>query len=341
MRQEQEPATLRVDEVGPGVLRVQLPLDIPGLGHVNTYLFPDRRGVAVVDPGMAWRKSRKALIHRLGLAGLRVSDIHTVLITHSHPDHFGAAAWLAEEAGAEVVTHAAFRLPWMADDCDAHIHDVDPDDATEGNPHEGPTPWGGPQFRPKLRHRLRRRPAHPRPARRVRHGDVVRLADREWVAVHTPGHTLDHLCLADVDNGLLISGDHLLPTITPHISGLGTGRDPLASFMASLDRILDLGSVHTALPAHGHPFDGLGERVNALKRHHGRRLDALRRALSPGREATVGELTAELFPAPHVSPLAESEVYAHLQHLCRQGVVHERRHGDVLLYRAMSEPPDG
>ena len=51
-RQEQEPATADVTEVAAGVLRSQLPIDMPGLGHVNCYLLEDERGVALVDPGL-------------------------------------------------------------------------------------------------------------------------------------------------------------------------------------------------------------------------------------------------------------------------------------------------
>ena len=39
--------------------------------------------------------------------------------------------------------------------------------------------------------------APPDPSRRVRHAERVQLAGREWVSVHTPGHTIDHLCLYD------------------------------------------------------------------------------------------------------------------------------------------------
>ncbi len=35
MRQEQEPASEDITEVGSGVLRLQLPISMPGLGHVN------------------------------------------------------------------------------------------------------------------------------------------------------------------------------------------------------------------------------------------------------------------------------------------------------------------
>ena len=66
----------------------------------------------------------------------------------------------------------------------------------------------------------------PRPTRRVADADVLELGGREWVSVHTPGHTEDHLCLWDPNDGVMISGDHVLPTITPHISGLSENPDP-------------------------------------------------------------------------------------------------------------------
>ena len=70
-------------------------------------------------------------------------------------------------------------------------------------------------------------------------GDVLRLAGRDWFVVHTPGHTEDHFCLHDPDEGLFLAGDHVLPTITPHISGLSTRADPLAAYFESLDRVAD------------------------------------------------------------------------------------------------------
>ena len=61
MRQEQEPATEEITEVGAGVLRLQLPISMPGLGHVNCYALEDERGVALVDPGLPGPDSYRAL----------------------------------------------------------------------------------------------------------------------------------------------------------------------------------------------------------------------------------------------------------------------------------------
>ena len=63
-KQEQEPAKADITEVAPGVLRLQLPIHLPGLGHVNCYALEDERGFALVDPGMMGPKSWKELQDR-------------------------------------------------------------------------------------------------------------------------------------------------------------------------------------------------------------------------------------------------------------------------------------
>lgn len=343
MKQEQERAADDVTEVAPAVLRMQLPIELPGLGHVNAYALLDDRGATVVDPGLPGRASQRVLRRRLADAGIRLRDIHTVLVTHSHPDHFGGAGVLAEDAGATLTTHAAFRIWWAPDACDHEVDDV-PDDGQSHYVEHGRTPWGGEPFRISRRRRLMFRLArlgitpsyrHPRPGRRLRHGERLRLAGREWQAVHTPGHTLDHLCLFDPDAGVLLSGDHVLPTITPHISGLGTGRDPLDSFLSSLDRVRALPGLRTVLPAHGHPFSDIEGRVDAIRRHHEERLGKLRRALAEaGGPLSVTELSHVLFQPKHHGPMAESETFAHLEHLRLAGEVTSEERGGVLLYAA-------
>jgi glyoxylase-like metal-dependent hydrolase (beta-lactamase superfamily II) len=359
-KQEQEPAGTTVTEVADGVLRMQLPISMPGLGHVNTYALVDDRGVAIVDPGLPGPASWKALTERLAEAGLRIGDVHSVLITHSHPDHFGGVARLVEESGAspEVVTHSAFRSWWTphthedaADDI--VIHDVDPDDLPEpgdrgaAGPWGGKTPWGGSPPKPPLKRRLQyrimgriagggrgfRRFGPPAPTTRLKHGDVIKLAGREWFAVHTPGHTLDHLCLHDPEGGVLLSGDHVLPTITPHISGMNSGRDPLALFFESLDRVAALEGVRQVLPAHGHPFPDLVARAEAIKEHHRERLEKLESAAGEmGGSGTVEEFSHHLFRKERWGSMAESETYAHLEHLRLSGRADRHDRDGVLVY---------
>ena len=124
-KQEQEPAGEAVTEVAPGVLRAQLPIDMPGLGHVNCYVLEDERGAAIVDPGLAGGASRGVLKSRLAAAGIPMRRVHTVIVTHSHPDHFGAAGWVRHETGADIVTHRRFRLMWdPSEPPDVDVEDV-------------------------------------------------------------------------------------------------------------------------------------------------------------------------------------------------------------------------
>lgn len=360
-KQEQEQASEEITEVAPGILRMQLPIWLPGLGHVNMYGLPDDRGLTVVDPGLPGPASWKALKSRLASAGYRVKDIHTVVVTHSHPDHFGAAGRIRKEAGAQLIAHQAFttwsmnkggatlseadaqrleqhaiddaahyhgpsleELPALRDDDQAAMEDITADAQRMSVPWGGTTPWGGSKHpQPPLSRRLMIRAmrllfAPPDPTRRVRHGSPITLGGRDWLVVHTPGHTLDHLCLYDPERGVLLSGDHVLPTITPHIAGSAQG-DALNSYLATLDLVASLDNVSLGLPAHGHPFADVPGRVEAIKEHHFERMEKLRSvsvALGP---ADVVALSHELFPEKHWGVMAESETFAHLEHLRQSG----------------------
>lgn len=370
-RQEQEEARTEVTEVGPNVLRMELPIRMPGLGHVNCYALLDDDGAAVVDPGLPGKASFEALRSRLSQAGLAVKDIHTVLVTHSHPDHFGGAAMIRKESGAEVIAHEAFTFgtddqPEVSVDdlaaqekhAHAHAHDrpeaIDPDDPSAQQAAEaaeriealgkmragGRTPWGGERPRPPWRTRLRWMAMRvlgqgswmPRVTKSVKEGDALRLAGREWFVVHTPGHTQDHFCLHNREDGLFLAGDHVLPTITPHISGLAVHADPLKQFYDSLDLVAALPDVDNALPAHGHPFGDLAGRCEAIKLHHD---DRLERVKEIGREigtATVQAFSHKLFKPRSWGSMAESETYAHLEHLRWLGEAERRDENDGYLY---------
>ena len=99
-RQEAEQATTDITEVAPGILRMQLPLHMPGLGHVNCYAMEDERGWTVVDPGMPGPQPWKALVDRFQRAGIALRNVHSVVVTHSHVDHFGASGRLLQLAPA-------------------------------------------------------------------------------------------------------------------------------------------------------------------------------------------------------------------------------------------------
>lgn len=342
MKQEQEPASEQITEVAPGILRLQLPIQFTGLGHVNCYALEDDNGFTLVDPGLPGPEPWKGLLDRLGRADVPLARVHSVVVTHSHPDHFGGAAQLRDETGADIVTHRSFRLWWEPGRADLDDTPSDALDAPDDWAHT--TPWGS-EFLPptggtmtEMRTALKSNSHTPRPTRRLDDAEVVRLGGRDWVALHTPGHTADHLCLYDPADGVLLSGDHVLPSITPHIGGTeGSGDDPLADFFNSLERMRTLVNVTVALPAHGHPFHDLTKRVGEIETHHAERLDRLRSASAElDRPASVHELMQLLFSERAWGSMAESETYAHLEHLRLRGDA-TSEWIDGLLYYAVHE----
>jgi glyoxylase-like metal-dependent hydrolase (beta-lactamase superfamily II) len=377
-KQEQEPASSDVAEVAPGVLRMQLPIWLPGLGHVNMYGLVDDRGLAVVDPGLPGPQSWKALKERLHAAGYRLRDIHTVIVTHSHPDHFGGAGRIAREAKAALITHQSFstwtvkgpspqraitdsearraeadaaaiaqsvdvlpeEIPTIAQAAPGDpevLHDDTEETEATNTPWGRETPWGTKNPGPPLKRRMMIRAMRvlfspPEPTKRVHHGERLRLANRDWFTIHTPGHTVDHICLFDPETGTLLCGDHVLPTITPHVSGVRKA-DSLKSYLATLDLVAGLDGVKLGLPAHGHPFDDVPGRVVAIKEHHQERMELLRTASLAIGPASVQDLSREVFPPRHWGVMAESETFAHLEHLAHDGQAERWQDGNRLIYR--------
>ncbi|MBA2281886.1 MAG: MBL fold metallo-hydrolase, partial [Acidimicrobiia bacterium] len=332
-REEALRATEEITEAAPGILRLQLPIRMPGLGHVNCYALEDEKGWTVVDPGMPGPKPWKAMTARFRSVGFDVRHIHTVIVTHSHVDHFGGSGRLRKEAGATVVASTGFRTWWDPDDVDDPEVWEGVDFDSHAVPWDRPTPWGGEHPRPPASVRLRYRVLRPvmkrwfptpRPSLRLADAATTRLGGRDWVAVHTPGHTPDHLCLFDPEAGVLLSGDHVLPTITPHISGVDAGPDPLAAFVDSLHKVGRLEGVKHVLPAHGHPFTDLHGRIDAIHRHHDERLERLTGFLADAGEATVVELSQKLFRPAVWGAMADSETFAHLEHLRLSGAADRR-----------------
>jgi glyoxylase-like metal-dependent hydrolase (beta-lactamase superfamily II) len=157
-------------------------------------------------------------------------------------------------------------------------------------------------------------------------GDGARVLQ----ALATPGHTQGHVVFADPGGGLLFSGDHVLPRITPSIGFEAvTSARPLADFIASLELVRARPDA-AMLPAHGAVGMRVHERVDELLAHHGKRLDATLSAVQDGR-STAYEVAAVLPWTrrdrhldeldPFNAMLATLETSVHLDLLAERGLV--------------------
>src|ERR1700728_1004922 len=97
----------------------------------------------------------------------------------------------------------------------------------------------------------------------VKDGDEIVGAGWRFEAVHTPGHTSNHLCFALPDSGILFSGDHVMGWST---SVIAPPDGDMASYMASLDKLLARPD-RTYWPTHGPAITEPHRHVRAFIAH--------------------------------------------------------------------------
>ena len=319
------PAPGHAVPLGDGLLWARIPLPME-LNHINVWLLEDGDGWLLVDTGMAEDVCREAWL-TLEPGELRGRPLRRILVTHDHPDHMGLARWLHQRHGAAVwmseIGHrsTAEFLATSGEQIDArridfvtaHGMDISPEGAQHNSGREHGRWYGG----------------MPPLGQVTAGGDCVVAGGREWQVIETSGHCRGHLCLYDAAAQVLISGDQVLPTISPNVSVLASrpDADPLGEFLESLARLERCDPGTLVLPSHGRPFRGLHQRIEVLRSHHLQQLEALRAALRE--PAAAHSLVPVMFGRPlrgFHRFLALGETVAHLNHLWHRGDV-ERRVG--------------
>jgi len=324
-----------VEEVRPGLWSIPVPWPRSGLRYTLSYLVNGRGGPALIDTGWPTEEAWTALTDAIKQTGHDIAELRHVLVTHAHADHLGMAGRVREASGALVGMHPAESATLL--------HRVEPQ-----------------AWRERLSGWLRARGApdseaaeiteqmagavgfHARLARSdfdVEHGSLPLGAGTALRAVWTPGHTPGHLCFYDEQREVLLTGDHVLPRITPHI-GLppGADGDPLGDYQASLRALARYGPAEV-LPAHEYRFADLGARLDELLRHHRTRLAEIEHAVAARPGLSTWTVSAALTWSrgweQTVGPSrqsAVSETWAHLLHLQgRQRVINYGKNRDSWL----------
>ena len=260
----------RGERVLPGIWRLRLPIELPGVPHVNAWALQAGDGIVLVDTGMHERGSLQNLEQALGRTGHRLEDIQLIVITHAHVDHCGQAPVIAERAGCEVWMHPKWVL---------HAHS-DLDRAIEIAILSG-VPNG-----PIQRYAERRREAGTGQAGELRSdrdllpGVTIETDVGVWQVIETPGHAPSHVCLHQPERRLLISGDHLLGRVSQYFD-VGYSPDAVGEFLHSLD-VTEALDARLALAGHARPFTDIPGHIDGNRRLVAERVQAVRDALSDG-----------------------------------------------------------
>jgi glyoxylase-like metal-dependent hydrolase (beta-lactamase superfamily II) len=311
------------------IFALGIPQDGPApQGPTWVYLLEDD-GWSMVDAGDT--SAYKHVVAGMSKVGLEPRQVQRVFITHGHWDHDGGVPDFQRETGAEVWAHEAYEPLKAFDDWLNH-----------GESH------------PLLRAGRQAAPASPDWAegrqwsQRRREYDAARKALKvthpiwdgrrcgDIVCWQTPGHTADELTI--LFDGVIFTGDHVLPEITPHPSVKTTyspalqerlpapyrdasTQQGLAVYLGSLARVGKLGGAATVLPAHRLLNKQkvnivTAERAGQIMEHHLQRMNRLIQIMGVDRQM-LHHLTVHLFAHRHLEGgnlfSAMTEVVAHLE----------------------------
>jgi glyoxylase-like metal-dependent hydrolase (beta-lactamase superfamily II) len=314
-------------EIASGVIWVRMPLPY-ALDHVNLWLLDEGDAWTLVDTGHGDAPTRAAW-DRLARTVLRDRPIRRVLCTHHHPDHLGLAGWMAARWGTELW---CTRTEWL----EGRAQTLASLDESRALAERFYRRAGMPDaLLAPVVDRCRSYPDNVSPVppsfRRLADGGELTAAGARWRVVVGRGHAPEHACLFSPERSLFVSGDQVLPHITPNVS-VWPGEpeaDPLAEFLDTIAVLRRVPDDVLVLPSHGRPFTGLHRRCDELVQHHRQRLDAALAACDGPR--TAFEVTGALFERdldPHQSTFAIGESIAHLTRLVALGQMRrERRDG--------------
>ncbi|HLX97058.1 MAG TPA: MBL fold metallo-hydrolase [Roseiarcus sp.] len=285
-----EPPPRAVTRVSPLVRRLVAPNPSPFTFNGTCSYIVGHGRVAIVDPGPEDDAHLKAL-----LAAVEGERVEAILVTHTHRDHSPGARKLRAATGARVIGAAPF--------------------APHGDGSEGLDSSHDRDYAP----------------------DAV-LADGErWQgagfaieAVATPGHCANHLCFALLEEGALLSGDHVMAWST---SVVAPPDGSMRAYMDSLDKLRARAET-VYWPGHGGPVVEPQRYLRALIHHRRQREASILSALQEG-AGTVPALVARVYAGldPSLTRAAGLSTLAHLIDLAERGAVASEAAGGETRFR--------
>lgn len=298
-------------------LRMPLPF---ALSHINLWTLRDGTDdrIAIVDTGIHSKKSRE--IWRATIAG---RPLTRVIVTHLHPDHVGCAGWLCDDNDVEL---------WMPRQeyllCRILVADTG-----RAAPEAGVRFYNSAGFPDDALARYQEMfgmfgkfvAPLPESYHRLTDRMLVAIDGSDWEIVMGHGHSPEHACLFNAERNVVISGDQLLPTISSNVSVYPTEphANPLKDWIESLAELKQrLPADVLVLPAHGSPFRGAHQRLDALTEEHMTGLSKLFDLCAEPRRAV------DVFPALFRAKISDNnlimatgESIAHLNYLLNEGAL--------------------
>jgi glyoxylase-like metal-dependent hydrolase (beta-lactamase superfamily II) len=285
----------------------------------NIFIIPDENGFSLIDIGCGGLPGIEHLVSGLSHWGLRLQQLHTIILSHAHPDHMGAMAWILKKTRPKIYVHHldvesalvpdnlqdTFDIPlaqklWAAFELGDDFQSFDLLRYFEDT---GCAMSAAKQIE------------------EIHGGDILNLGNFVFEVIHTPGHSPGHIALFEKSKRILLPGDLVgkgPAWYTPSSGGVIAYLDSLAKLEA-----LDADIV---LPAHGQVIKTPIAAIDKIRQKLLERDSLIRVLLNAGATSTISLIRA-LFQNPllHFFPgcaITES----HLLKLEKDGVLIRKGH---------------
>ncbi|MFC1908851.1 MBL fold metallo-hydrolase [Chloroflexota bacterium] len=325
-------------EVLPGIYQLMLPMPTPSssLRYVNAYLINRDDGPLLVDTGWNTAEAFDSLQEQLAEIGIGIKDISQIVVTHIHRDHYGLVDKLKH------MSQAKFLLHYLEKDLIESRY-IDMEELlkqTDKWLHSNGLPLDELPELHTTSVNMSRFVTAAFPDVTLHGGDTITAGAFTFKVLWTPGHSPGHISLYEPDQKILISGDHVLPRITPNI-GLHpqSCKNPLGDYLDSLNTLRQL-DAKIILPGHEKPFTDLRGRIDEIIQHHEQRnLEILisigaepKTAYQTAREINWhGKTSWQNLPPLH-KRLAIMETLSHLEAMRIEDKLDSFSHNSIIYY---------
>lgn len=318
-----------IEEIAKNFYLITLPMPFR-LGHVNVIAFVHDKGVTLFDTGLNLDDAFSRLETSLGTINRSVRDIDHIFVTHHHADHCGLAGRIKEISGAVI------HMSEIGGQIIRNNHDQRQvaETVKEFYVEQGIAEETVDAYLVFLRY-FRRATFPFQVDENLDFSREYRIGDTALEVFSTPGHARDHVCYFFRKEGILLSGDHVLPESTFNLRPdlfCATFR-PVQEMIDSLTRLETL-PIKSVVPAHGRPFSSLKGMAEETRKHHGARKNLILESIKNGPQTTF-QISLDIFGTdlPGFDAfLALNETYAHMVEFRHEGIVRESRKNGRIVY---------
>ena len=234
--------------------------------------------LAIIDPGPIDDDHLKAIIKTTGK-----NKISHIIVTHTHNDHSPLSKPLQEITGAPIYSYFNEAMDTKTNNQFEEGYDI--------------------SFKPDVI---------------VKDGDLINGFDWTLEAIHTPGHTSNHMCYSLLEEKILFSGDHVMGWSTTVIVPPDGDMD---EYLKSLEKLLDRND-NIYLPTHGKQINNPHDLVNKYIEHRINREEQIIKAIKSG-NFKINEMVKIIYSDvdPGLHPAASMSTLAHLNRMIKNKII--------------------